>query len=253
VRELEGKVALVTGGSRGIGAAIAQKLASAGLRVAVAGRDGAALRAVASEIGGVAIEADVSERGSAEAMLAATRAALGEVDVLVPNAGIDAPHKLADTTDEVWERVMAINTTSVFALCRGAIPAMAARGWGRVVVVASTAGLAGYAYSAAYCASKHATVGLVRAIAAEIARTGVTINAVCPGFVDTSMAERAVSNIATKTRGSAESARASLERMSPQNRLISPDEVAHAVLALLPASARGIHGQALAINGGSYG
>jgi NAD(P)-dependent dehydrogenase (short-subunit alcohol dehydrogenase family) len=120
-------------------------------------------------------------------------------------------------------------------------------------VVASTAGLAGYAYSAAYCASKHAVVGLVRALAAELARSPVTINAVCPGFVDTAMAGRAVKNIAEKTRGTEESARAALERMSPQQRLMTPEEVAHAVAALLPHEARGIHGQAIAINGGAFG
>lgn len=251
--ELTGKVAVVTGGSRGIGAAVARRLSREGMRVAVVGRDEAALAAVAAEIGGEAIVADVTERGSAEHVLTQARQRLGEIDVVVPNAGIDAPHKLADTTDEIWERVMAVNTTAVFTLCRAALPAMVARGTGRVVVVASTAGLAGYAYSAAYCASKHAVIGLVRALAAEIARSRVTINAVCPGFVATSMAERSIANIAQKTRGDAVAARQALERMSPQNRLIEPDEVAHAVAALLPDHARGIHGQAITINGGSHG
>lgn len=251
--ELRGKIALVTGGSRGIGAAAARRLAALGLRVVVAGRDRGALEAVAGEVGGDAVVADLAASGGVEELLSEVRRRVGEVDVLVANAGVDAPHKYSATTDEVWESVMRLNATSVFQLCRGAIPSMVERGWGRVVVVASTAGLAGYAYSAAYCASKHAVVGLVRALAAELARSPVTINAVCPGFVDTAMAGRAVRNIAEKTRGTEEGARAALERMSPQQRLMTPEEVAHAVAALLPHEARGIHGQAIAINGGAFG
>src|SRR5262249_21434635 len=151
--------------------------------------------------------------------------------------------------DDVFDHVMATNVSSVFALCRAAIPGMIARGRGRVVVVASTAGLVGYAYSAAYCASKHAAVGLVRAIAAAIARTPVTINAVCPGFVETDMADRAIDRIADKTGLPREGARSALAKFSPQNRLITPEEVASAVVSLLPDSARGIHGQTIVING----
>jgi len=245
-----GRVALVTGGSRGIGAAIAKRLAEEGMKVAIVGRSRAGLERVAREINATAIVSNVAERGSAEAILAGVRSTLGEVDVLVPNAGIDASHKLEDTTDDVFDHVMATNVTSVFALCRAAIPGMIARGRGRVVVVASTAGLVGYAYSAAYCASKHAAVGLVRAIAAEIARSPVTINAVCPGFVETDMADRAIERIADKTGLPRESARSALAKFSPQNRLITPEEVASAVVSLLPDGARGIHGQTIVINGG---
>jgi 3-hydroxybutyrate dehydrogenase len=246
-------VALVTGGSRGIGAAIARKLTTLGYRVAIVGRNRAQLEKVATEIKAVPILSNVAERGASEAILAGVRSTLGEVDVLVPNAGIDASYKLADTTDATWDEILATNVTSVFTLCRAAIPGMIARGRGRVVVVASTAGLTGYPYTSAYCASKHAAVGLVRAIAAEIARTPVTINAICPGFVDTEMAGRSVDRIAGKTGMSSKDARATLERLSPQQRLITPEEVAHAVAALLPEEARAIHGQAIVVNGGGHG
>lgn len=245
-----GRVALVTGGSRGIGAAIARKLASQGMRVAIVGRSRAGLESVANEIGAVPILSNVAEAGSAEAILAGVRSTLGEVDVLVPNAGVDASHKLADTTDAIWDDILATNVTAVFRLCRAAIPGMIARGRGRVVVIASTAGLAGYPYTSAYCASKHAAVGLVRAIAAEIAKSPVTINAICPGFVETEMSTRAIDRIADKTGVAKEAAKNALARMSPQGRLITPDEIAHAVSALLPDEARGIHGQTIVVNGG---
>lgn len=247
---MHGRVALVTGGSRGIGAAIAKRLSQEGMKVAIVGRSRPDLERVAREINATAIVSNVAERGSAEAILAGVKSTLGDVDVLVPNAGIDASHKLEDTTDDVWDQLMAVNVTSVFALCRAAIPGMIARGRGRVVVVASTAGLVGYSYTSAYCASKHAVVGLVRAIAAEIARTPVTINAVCPGFVETDMAGRAIDRIAGKTGLPREGAKSALAKFSPQNRLITPEEVAHAVASLLPDHARGIHGQTIAINGG---
>ncbi|GAC1583169.1 MAG: SDR family NAD(P)-dependent oxidoreductase [Polyangiales bacterium] len=250
IGSLQGRVALVTGASRGIGAAIAARLSHAGAQVAVVGRDASTLAAFASTIGAFPCAADVTTKGASEDILARVRATLGEVDIVVANAGIDASFKLTDTTDEVFEAVMASNVTSVFRLCRAAIPSMIARKFGRVVVIASNAGLVGYAYSAAYCASKHAVVGLVRAIAAEIATTEVTINAVCPGFVDTDMARRAIDRIAQKTGRDHGAARAALERMSPQQRLVDPAEVAYLVLSLLPHDARGVHGQALAIDGG---
>ena len=252
-RPLAGRVALVTGASRGIGAAIASRLAADGMRVAVVGRNAGALEGLAASIGAVPIIADVTGVGAAETILAGVRATLGDVDVVVPNAGVDASLKLADTSDQVWDEVMATNVTAVFRLCRAVLPGMIARGYGRIVVVASNAGLSGYPYCSAYCASKHAAVGLVRAIAAEIARTPVTINAVCPGFVATSMSQRAVDRIASLTGRDANTAREMLERMSPQNRLVDPDEVAHLVSSLLPHSARGIHGQAIAIDGGQTG
>ena len=245
-----GSVAIVTGASRGIGAAIARRLAKDGLRVACVARGKEAIEALAKETGGVAIEADVASKGASERILAETTERLGLVDVLVPNAGIEASAKVTETSDETWDALMSVNATSVFRLVRAALPSMIARGHGRVVVVASNAGLTGYAYTSAYCASKHAVVGLVRAVAAEIARTGVTINAVCPGFVDTSMSDRAVARIREKTGRDEATARAALEKMSPQQRILSPNEVAHVVASLLDEDARGVHGQAIALDGG---
>ena len=247
---LAGRVAVVTGASRGIGAAIAHRLAADGLRVALVARTPDAIEALARTLGGVAIVADVTAKGASEAILAETERRLGPVDVVVANAGAEASHKLAATTDETWDALLAVNATAVFRLVRAALPAMIQRNSGRIVVVASNAGLTGYAYTSAYCASKHAVVGLVRAVAAEIARTGVTINAVCPGFVDTAMADRAVARIAATTKRDEQAARGALEAMSPQRRLLDPAEVAHLVAALLPDAARGIHGQTLAIDGG---
>lgn len=245
-----GRVALVTGGSRGIGAAIARRLAREGLRVAVLGRARDELERVAAETGGLALVADVTDSIS---LLGAAREAervLGPIEVLVNNAGVAESAPLAEVSDEAWARAFAVNVTPVFVLCRALLPEMVQRGWGRVVNVASNAGLTGYAYTAAYCASKHAVVGLTRALAVEFARSGVTINAVCPGFVDTDMATRAAHRIAQRTGRSETDARRALEALSPQRRLMSPDEVAHAVFSLLPHEARGIHGQAIVLDGG---
>ncbi len=242
-RDLRDAVALVTGGGKGIGAAVARRLAAEGLAVIVCGRDGARLDAVAAEVRGRAMVADLSDPSSRDALLAAA----GDVDVLVNNAGIAESASLARTTDDIWERTFALNVTAPFALCRALVPGMAKRGWGRVVNVASNAGLRGYAYTSAYGASKHALVGLTRSLAVEFARQGVTVNAVCPGFVDTAMSDRAVDNIA---RATGKDGRAALEALSPQRRLMTPDEVAWAVWSLVPDGARGITGQCLAVDGG---
>ena len=248
--ELAGRIAVVTGASRGIGVAVARRLAKEGLKVALVARSRDAIESLARELGGIAVTADVTAKGASEAILEEVESRLGPVSVLVPNAGIEASFKLAATSDETWDAVMATNATAVFRLCRAAIPGMVGRGYGRVVIVASTAALVGYAYTAAYCASKHAVVGLVKAIAMEIATSDVTINAVCPGFVDTPMTDRSVARIVDKTGRDASAAKEALAKTSPQQRLFAPEEIAHLVASLLPAEARGIHGQALAISGG---
>lgn len=247
---LTGRTALVTGGGRGIGWAIAQRLHREGARVVVAGRTRSEVDQAATELGGVGVVMDVADRASIAAGLAAVAERAGHVDVLINNAGAAESAPLGKTADELWDRMMAVNASSAFSLCRALIPPMVERGWGRVVNVASNAGLTGYAYTAAYCASKHAVVGLTRAAAMEVARSQVTVNAVCPGFVSTRLTEEAVERIVKKTGRSAAEARRSLEAMSPQQRLVEPEEVAHVVAMLCSEAARSVNGQAIAVDGG---
>lgn len=247
---LAGKTALITGGGRGIGRAIAERLAALGARVVVTGRTQAEIDAVAADLGGLALPMDMADRASVEAGLAALHERAGRVDVLVNNAGAAESAPFERTSDALWDRMMAVNVTSAFALCRALIPAMVEAGFGRVVNLASNAGLTGYAYSTAYCASKHAMIGMTRAIALEIARSNVTINAVCPGWVETRMAEEAITRIAAMTGRGQEQARRALEGMSPQRRMVTPAEVAHVVAMLCAEEARSIHGQAIPVDGG---
>jgi NAD(P)-dependent dehydrogenase (short-subunit alcohol dehydrogenase family) len=245
---LAGKVALVTGGGRGIGAACARSLAGSGAKVIVCGRTQAELDAVATEIGGTAITCDIADRAATDRMLGALP---GRVDILVNNAGIAESASLEKTADAMWDRILELDATAPFRLVRALVPAMVEAGWGRIVNIASNAGVSGYGYSAAYCAAKHAMVGFTRAIAIDLARTGVTINALCPGWVHTKMSDEAVARIAQKTGRSVDDARASLEAMSPQRRMIEPVEVAHAAVMLCADAARGIHGQTIVIDGGA--
>jgi 3-hydroxybutyrate dehydrogenase len=246
-RFLAGKHALVTGGGRGIGAAIARGLAAAGAKVTVCGRGQADLDAVAREIDGAARVVDLLDRKQTDEVIGA----LGPVDVLVNNAGAAESASLERTTDAIWDRILELDVTSAFRVIRLLAPAMVKAKWGRVINLASNAGLSGYGYSAAYCAAKHAMVGMTRALAVDLARTGVTVNAVCPGWVETRMVDEAVNRIASKTGRSVDQARSQLAAMSPQQRLITPDEVAHATVMLCSDGARGIHGQTIVIDGGA--
>jgi NAD(P)-dependent dehydrogenase (short-subunit alcohol dehydrogenase family) len=245
------RVCLVTGASRGIGAAVATALSGAGHRVALLGRDGAALEEVAASLPGpsLSVVADVTDAGAVEAAFGRIEREWGPVEVLVCNAGAGAAAPLVDTSDEQWARMLELNLTAPFRLIRRALPSMTERGWGRVVVIASVVAKRGEAQVAAYTASKHGVLGLVRAAAAELARTGVTVNAVCPGYVDTPMTAATIDAIAARTGRSAADARASLARRQPIGRLIDPDEVAQTVLFCVANAA--VTGQGINVDGGS--
>lgn len=240
------KTALVTGGSGGIGRAIAHALARRGAKVIVTARDASHVNGLAREIGGDVAALDLSDRAATLAFVEA----LPAIDLLVNNAGIAESAPLSRTTDDMWDRAMAVNVTGPFLLTRAVLPAMMKRGFGRVVNIASNAGLVGYAYTSAYVASKHALVGLTRALAKEVGASGVTVNAICPGFVDTPMTAHSVENISRKTGRSAEESQAALAALSPQKRLITPDEVAELVVYLASDAARGVSGAAIALDGG---
>lgn len=245
--DLRGKRALVTGASRGIGRAVATHLSQLGATTVLAARSEDALRQLADELGDAEVAVmDVADPASIQAALQG----MGDIDILVANAGIAESAPYNRTSTEAWERMMAVNATSVFHLCGALVPKMVDRGWGRAVIVASNAGLTGYGYSSAYCASKHAVIGYMRAVALEIARSAVTINAVCPGWVATDMAQEAIDRIAFKTGQSAEDAQRALESMSPQRRMVEPEEVAYVTGCLCDDRARAIHGQTLGIDGG---
>jgi NAD(P)-dependent dehydrogenase (short-subunit alcohol dehydrogenase family) len=243
---LAGTRALVTGGGRGIGRAVALRLAGAGAHVVVAGRTAAEVEETARAAGGTAVVLDVADRSA----IAGLHERIGAVSVLVNNAGIAESAPYDRTPDAMWDAALAVNVTSAFLLCRAFVPDMVKARWGRVINMASTAGLTGFAYTAAYCASKHALVGLTRALALEVAKSGVTVNAVCPGWVRTRMTDEAVARIVKKTGRTEDDAKQSLERMSPQGRLVEPDEVAHAVAMLCEEAAGAIHGQTIVVDGG---
>lgn len=252
---LDGRTAVITGGGRGIGAAIARALAGAGAAVLVAARNDAEVEGVAGSIvdaGGraFATRCDVTDPNDISALARTAADRLGAVDILVNNAGASSSAPLHRLSLEEWNRLFAVNATGAFLCTQAFVPGMVERGWGRVINIASVVGLAGARYISAYAAAKHALLGFTRSIAAELAATGVTINAICPGYVDTPMTDASIARIVEKTGRPADEARAAILATSPQNRLIEPDEVAHMALSLCNEQARGINGQAIVIDGG---
>ena len=245
---LKGKHAVVTGASRGIGLAIARALLAQGARVTLLARDAAALEAAAAALGNDTSWQTVDVTDAARVNDAFARA--GTVDILVNNAGQAASAPLGRTDAALWQRMLDANLTGAYHCIQAALPGMVDLGWGRIVNVASTAGLTGYRYVAAYCAAKHGLVGLTRALALELADKGVTVNAVCPGYTETDLVQDAVANIARRTGRSVDEARAELAAANPQGRLVQPDEVAHAVAWLCMPAASAMNGQAVAVAGG---
>ncbi len=245
-KKLNDKVALITGGGRGIGRAIALTFAQHGARVAVAARTRAQVESVAQEINGDALVCDVSNPENVKEIFADIKP-----DILVNNAGIAESATLVNTTDELWQRHLSINLSGTFYCTRAALPAMLEKRWGRIINIASIAAKTGAPYITAYAASKHGVLGLTRALAMEVAASGITVNAICPGYVDTDMVSRGVEQITAKTGRSAEEALEILKRMSPQNRLVSAEEVASMALLLASDEGRGITGQGINIDGGS--
>jgi NAD(P)-dependent dehydrogenase (short-subunit alcohol dehydrogenase family) len=250
---LKDKHAVVTGASRGIGAAIAAALAAEGVRVSLFARDEKTLATVAQHLGAaqaLAVSADVAEPEAVERAFAAARARFGPVDILINNAGQAASAKFTDTDAKLWNRILGVNLTGTYLCARAAVGDMLKGGFGRIVNIASIAGLRGAAYLSAYVTSKHAVIGLTRALALEYATRNITVNAVCPGYVDTDIVKNAIANISHKTGRTPAEARATLVATNPQGRLVTSEEVAEATLWLCRPGSDSITGQSIVLAGG---
>ncbi|MDT7603498.1 MAG: hypothetical protein QOF61_1495 [Acidobacteriota bacterium] len=258
MKKLEGRIALITGGGRGIGRAVAQAFAREGASVALLARTESEIKKVAEEIHAEFSVAttykacDVADAASVTAAFADVARTFDEgISILVNNAGIAESAPFVKTSDELWQRHLAVNLSGTFYCTRAALPRMIERGWGRVINVASIAGKTGAPYIAAYAASKHGVLGLTRSLALEVALKGVTVNAICPGYVDTDMTSRALEKIEAKTGRSAAEGLEAIKRMSPQQRLVTSEEVAALALLLASDEGRGITGQAINVDGGT--
>jgi NAD(P)-dependent dehydrogenase (short-subunit alcohol dehydrogenase family) len=253
-RALSGKHAVVTGGGSGIGAEIAAQLLRQGAAVTIVGRSAARLKQTVAALASLGeidyAKADVAHGDSVEQAFERARACFGPISILVNNAGQAKSAPFAKTDEVLWQDMLTVNLGGVFLCTKAALGDMLTAKWGRIVNVASTAGLAGYSYVTAYCAAKHGVVGLTRALAQELATKGVTVNAVCPGYTETDIVKDAVANIVAKTGRTEEQARAELAAGNPQKRLVQPAEVANAVLWLCLPGSEAMNGQALAVAGG---
>jgi NAD(P)-dependent dehydrogenase (short-subunit alcohol dehydrogenase family) len=244
-------ICLVTGAGRGIGRAVAERLGHDGHRVGLVARSKDQLEAVAAGIAAetLVLPADLTARGVIDRVFAEVARTWGDVEVLVPNAGIGHAALVTETSDDDWARVLELNLTVPFRCIRRALPPMLDAGWGRIVVIASVVAKRGEPQVSAYAASKHGVLGLVRSVAAEVARDGVTVNAVCPGFVDTPMTDETVAAISARSDRSADQARAALAKRQPIGRLVNPAEVADVVALCVGNGA--INGQGINVDGGA--
>ncbi len=253
---MKGQVALVTGGGRGIGRNIALAFAREGADVAVAARTEPEVTAVRAEVEALgrrslACQCDVTDRLQVAGMVREVEEALGPIAVLVNNAGIAASVKTTEMDDDLWERMLRVNLTGTYLCTKAVLPGMLSREHGRIINIASTGAKVGFLYSAAYCASKHGILGFTRSLALEVAGRGITVNAICPGFAETAMTEESIRRIVAKTGRPPGVAREALEGLSPQRRLIQPEEVAIVAVLLASPEAKGIHGQAINVDGGA--
>jgi NAD(P)-dependent dehydrogenase (short-subunit alcohol dehydrogenase family) len=245
---LAGKHAVVTGGARGIGAAITRTLLDHGARVTMIGRSPAAGSAESKNT--AYIQADVCQPETVTAAFDSARARFGPISILVNNAGQGRSAPFLKTDPEIWRSMMQVNLDGTFHCIHAVLPGMLAEGWGRIVNIASTAGLTGYSYVTAYCAAKHGVIGLTRALALEVATKGVTVNSICPGFTETEMLEQTIAGIVSKTGRTPAEARAELTERNPQKRMVLPAEVANAVAWLCLPGSEAVTGQAIAVAGG---